>query len=652
MQPHEILISDDEIEFAEQILFGQTGIFDDERKEFIKNIETIDLQAVPGSGKTTALLAKLLILERFLPFDDGSGILVISHTNAAIDEIRDKIGAYCPRLFSYPNYIGTIQSFVDKYLALPYYVNKYGQKPYRIDNEIYDEKVIKYYEALSSTYGMRAWLDRQNDPLIILKKIRLDQEENLIPALNKVEADFPLTDKTGRSYLGIKKMKTDLLEWGYLHFDDAYYLASKYLSEYPSLIEILRKRFKYVFVDEMQDMDKHQHDLLEKIFFHEEVIFQRIGDKNQAIFSPGVVMLDMIWQGRDNTLSLIGSHRLSPRIAETVKYFGLEYLEIEGRKTNDDGTEIDIKPHMIIYDEGTITHVLEEFTKIVEALQQAGAIPGKLLHPVKAIGWRAEHDDADKYGIKDYHNEYERSLHRKRIDFPTLMSYISMYDKETGSLQPLRCNIINALLTVLRLEQMFDENGRACTRRGLLNHLREEFPERYEEFKLKLYEWSIGAYSGNVEAVHEAMKGYLPTFFSEVFGLETLKDESLEFINSNAREEIFVDEAAIGRSNVFTGENEIEVEIGTVHSVKGETHTATLYLETYYQGREAYESKRLSKQFSKEKFDDTRVHHRQSVKMIYVGFSRPSYLLCFAVHKDRIPEIVDEEWVIIDLSMQ
>ena len=111
-------ISDDEIRNAEKILLPNGKEFDEERKAFIRNFNTIDLQAVPGSGKTTALLAKLLILERKLPFDDGSGILVLSHTNAAIDEIKEKIQKHCPKLFSYPNFIGTIQSFVDDFLAL------------------------------------------------------------------------------------------------------------------------------------------------------------------------------------------------------------------------------------------------------------------------------------------------------------------------------------------------------------------------------------------------------------------------------------------------------------------------------------------------------------------------------------------------------
>lgn len=134
----QIEINDSDIEFSEKHLLPLGSHFDDERKTFIKNLETIDLQAVPGSGKTTALLAKLLILEQQLPFDDGSGILVISHTNSAVDEIKNKIGYLCPKLFNYPNFVGTIQSFVDKFLAIPWYQIEFDKKLNYIDNEFYE----------------------------------------------------------------------------------------------------------------------------------------------------------------------------------------------------------------------------------------------------------------------------------------------------------------------------------------------------------------------------------------------------------------------------------------------------------------------------------------------------------------------------------
>ena len=97
--PAKIKLKKSDIVYAENILLQEDQHFDTERKKFIFNLDTIDVQAVPGSGKTTALLAKLLMLENQLPFDDRSGILVISHTNAAIDEIKNKIAIFCPKLF-------------------------------------------------------------------------------------------------------------------------------------------------------------------------------------------------------------------------------------------------------------------------------------------------------------------------------------------------------------------------------------------------------------------------------------------------------------------------------------------------------------------------------------------------------------------------
>ena len=123
----QIEITDNEIEETEKLLLPNGLTFDKERRDFIKDLTTLDLQAVPGSGKTTALLSKLIILGNKLPFDNGSGILVISHTNAAVDEIKKRIISFAPKLFEYPNFVGTVQSFVDTFLAIPFFSRKIGK---------------------------------------------------------------------------------------------------------------------------------------------------------------------------------------------------------------------------------------------------------------------------------------------------------------------------------------------------------------------------------------------------------------------------------------------------------------------------------------------------------------------------------------------
>ena len=116
----------DEIIETERILLPVGKSFDAERRRFIKNFETIDLQAVPGSGKTTALLAKLLILEKRLPLSSNRGILILSHTNTAVDEIKDKIGIHCSKLFSYPNF-----------MRLPF-----GSHTFTVDGNVAEFKIL------------------------------------------------------------------------------------------------------------------------------------------------------------------------------------------------------------------------------------------------------------------------------------------------------------------------------------------------------------------------------------------------------------------------------------------------------------------------------------------------------------------------------
>src|SRR5690606_14128965 len=325
--PQEFEISEDDIRYAEKILLPSGKTFDPERVDFIRNFNTIDLQAVPGSGKTTALLAKLVILERKLPFADGSGILVLSHTNAAIDEIKEKIFQYCPKLFAYPNFIGTIQSFTDQFLAVPMFIHWRKHKPNRIDSELFFESL---HRQLS--YGTRLALEKRlsNNYKEFIEEFTIEKNGKLIHFNSFKEIEIPKIGNHTNTYKELYKVKKELLKKGILNYNDPYTFANSYIKKFPQIKFILQKRFKYVFVDEMQDMDTHQYDLLEKIFYDDgnsTSILQRIGDPNQAIYSSSnKVKEEEVWQLRtppEKVLRLKGSQRLSKPIAEVVKKFAL-----------------------------------------------------------------------------------------------------------------------------------------------------------------------------------------------------------------------------------------------------------------------------------------------------------------------------------------
>lgn len=647
MQPDKIQVTDEDIKYTEKILLEEGEYFDGERIAFIENFKTIDLQAVPGSGKTTALLAKLLILERYLPFKNGSGILVISHTNTAVNEIKNRIGKYCPKLFSYPNFVGTIQSFVDQFLAIPRYANKYGKKPFRIDNDIYKEKHYIPSQA-------QGWLNNRNDKEQVLYESRLFNEDNL-DYLDDI-SNFPLKDKNSNTYKGLLTLKQNLREGGFLCFEDAYILAMEYISVSSKIKELLRKRFHFVFVDEMQDMEKHQHDLLEGLFSCDEVVYQRIGDKNQAIYS-GRVSLEEIWADRETVLRLKGSCRLSPCVAQIVNHFALnssEEFKIEGRHSCLNNCQKGkLKPHMIVFSDNTIEQVLKEFTKLVEKNVPEDVILNSK-DPIKVIGWRKDKENGN-LGIKSYCEDFEPELSNTKISHPCLKSHLTLwkaFSNQKHFLNIARKSILEALITILRKEEIIQSNGRYFNINSLYKYLRDFHENFYEEFKRKVFIWSRDVYKEKVGGVLQDIKNFIP-YLLKIFGKQI--DLSAGFVSGDDIVELEVQSGTSSpmRDNVYdcsiTG---LKVEIGTVHSVKGETHLATLYVETFYNRK--HESDRLSKCFCGQGNTFSNKTEKETAKITYVAMSRPTHLLCFALHQDRFNAIKGkiDGWEIIKLPVK
>ena len=82
------IVTDEEINKAEEDIFLGRGSFSDEQKAFLKCLDSCSLQSYAGSGKTSTLVGKLHILAQKRVWETGRGICVISHTNIAVDEIK------------------------------------------------------------------------------------------------------------------------------------------------------------------------------------------------------------------------------------------------------------------------------------------------------------------------------------------------------------------------------------------------------------------------------------------------------------------------------------------------------------------------------------------------------------------------------------
>jgi hypothetical protein len=149
---------------------------------------------------------------------------------------------------------------------------------------------------------------------------------------------------------------------------------------------------------------------------------------------------------------------------------------------------------------------------------------------------------------------------------------------------------------------------------------------------------------------------YIIGDFKEIFGF-IIKKELEDFLSNEEFDEEQYSEKEIEANNTYHYPSEsgveIEVELGTVHSVKGETHAATLYLETCYQGK--FDTQWIMEQMAgKAVTNNLNTYEIQALKVAYVGMSRPRYLLCVAIHRDHIEgheEDLEANGWIIDKTM-
>lgn len=591
--------------------------FDNESKAFIKCLESKDIQACPGAGKTTSLVAKLDIMSQQMPFRDNSGILVLTHTNVAVDEIKRKLGLNAKTLLSYPNHVGTFQSFVNKYLAIPYYVKVFNKKPERIDNDIYFKKIEERFKSCNDFH--KSWLEKR-------------AEEKHINVLSFIE-NFDVTENeikyngkniiTSRSSMfnaikTISLIPSRVMESGYLKYFHCYELALEYLNEVPQIKEIFQKRFKYVFVDEVQDTDDSQFEILNKLFADSDVIVQRIGDNNQSIFS-NMNSSSSGWNVGEDFLEIKNTKRLSKIVSDKVSNFAVSPQELSGDETRT------FPPTIILYEEENMGESI--FTKFGNIIVEHN------LHQLentkfKAIGAVGKIHDS-KITIPDYFPDFAKDDNLS-LEYDSIVEKINLFDRDKILVKDLRSILLDVIIEYLKVNDIKKEN-KSFTKRILFKYMKEEDKTLYLEFKNKLFNSTKKLY--HRECVFEEIKEKLKIILDLL--TKELNENSLKEIIKNYKVTLSYKTS----KNIFKytqDDIKFDIDISTIHKVKGETHTATLVLETFKNKPDLAILLNLFKGKKRKSYDDKK-------RLLYVAMSRPTHLLCFAMNKEHLSDTDIEE---------
>lgn len=601
-------------------LQAKTGlVFDQERRQAIK--EFVDIQACPGSGKTTLIAAKLILLAKNWK-QSSSGICVLSHTNVAKNEIISRLerDEYGRKLLSYPHFIGTIQEFVNRFLALPY-CRSIGISVKRIDDDYCCKHIVT-----NLAWGTKKALENKRNMNISDLQFRYINHgfEKVVPWFKKAPPSA--------SYINLCSIKDDMFKEGLFFFREMFELAKAYFDVNPSVIEAIRSRFPLTLVDEMQDTSLVQDEIINKMFSYEGGALQRLGDVDQAIFSSAEEENSNSYN--ELQLKVINtSHRFNPSIAALAS-------RLSTNKVTLNSTDLvkNAQPHTIyIVDEQSRQRVLLAFAQLC-----ANNLPLSEDHPIKAVGGIGK-TKPESLTIKHYFSSFEKSNSSKNFQPKKMIEYFREAQKITT------CNADGYKIVVEGIRKLLDIAGYEYISISKLKGMLKEFPN-HNEINQKI----IGIQRSDLNSSHEWVNNIKDLL--AVLGLLDSYNVLTDFISYVAPSAVTDDEFM--SANVYVEEvngRDIYIEVDTIHSVKGETHAATLILETKFHEYDVHQV--LDYIIGVESATPTGIRKSKFMKQLYVAMTRPKHLIGIVIDTSRFPEAkraiaIANGWSVLDLTVE
>lgn len=556
------------------------------------------VKACAGSGKTCVVAAKISSLLRKWE-SNNRGIAAISFTNVAWQEIEDKLKKDfgVDSGLDYPHFIGTIDSFIDTYLLLPFghLVLNCENRPEIIMN--WEPEIRGKFECKKS--GCK------------LSNLSYDINGNLISY-----SDSSHFSNCSLSHRYCKASKIQLRQSGYLTQADANFFVMKLLEKYPDIAKAIVYRFPVFLIDEAQDTSDIQMKIFDLLLENGLERLMLIGDPNQAIYewrtaNPEVfIRKEIEWE----TLNLHENWRSSKEIcAFTDKIVSNDYVSTA---CNEEIKDFNFKPEIWGYDVNEslnleTNRLIQEFIRIciikgisINKEKVAILVRGKdILTEIRNQG-----DFIRKEPWKEQiRNNGKPEIDVNRIHYRNISKSKYLFDKKE----------YKESFRLLEKTIFAIKNGKKYVSNDELKEFIEQID--FKKWRIELFDLLTRLPNTDVslkEWVDLANEVIRSDCF---FGISDFEIKIKKGTNEIKFGQIFVDK-------------EVETEnytLGTVHSVKGRTFEAVLLILK----EKAYRNKRYVDLINEN------INDNEEKRIIYVGTTRPQKILVIAV-----PESDKKAW--------
>ncbi|MGN1392801.1 MAG: ATP-dependent helicase [Succinivibrionaceae bacterium] len=250
-----------------------------QQQDAAQNIKgPILLLAVPGSGKTTVLIARLGYMIYGLGIDPKK-ILVLTYSVAATKDMTERF-----KFFFGDEYSSLLRFQTINALSLSivnFYIKRFNRQGFSLISNITDQQnIVRHiYKALMN----KVCTDTDSKDILryitYIKNMMLNINE-IKEFKNKNNIEYPI-DEIYKKY--VEHLQANKL----MDFDDqlryAYMILKGKSDMYQFIKEYYQNQYEYICVDEAQDTSKIQHKIIEILASKYQNIFM-VGDEDQSIY--------------------------------------------------------------------------------------------------------------------------------------------------------------------------------------------------------------------------------------------------------------------------------------------------------------------------------------------------------------------------------
>jgi len=236
--------------------------------------------AGPGSGKTRVLTERI----RRLLIEDKSffRILALTFTNKAANEMQERLTNV--QDIRHRTFIGTLHSFCLEVLTNRGKAVGIEGIPHIMESN--QERRQMLLQAVMSDSVLHQQLRSRN--IKDQQKLLGSWFEQIEQAKKRLMSPAAIKDPVTREIYELYDLS--LRNSSAVDFDDLLLLTYKLFTERPKIADFYRRQYKYICIDEAQDLNEAQYQVIRALCGDTYRNIMMVGDRNQAIFG---------WNGAD-----------------------------------------------------------------------------------------------------------------------------------------------------------------------------------------------------------------------------------------------------------------------------------------------------------------------------------------------------------------